>query len=76
MKIISWNCRGVGNDDFRLSCKDMLRVNNPDVICFLETKTADNPRFLNFMKSRGFDADFPVPDVLSSTTQLIHCSLA
>lgn len=58
MKFLSWNCRGVGNDDFRLSCKEVLRVNKPDVICFLETKTTVNLKSLAFMRNFGIQVIF------------------
>ena len=38
MKIISWNIRGLGSRTKRRVVKDFLRLQNPDVVMFQETK--------------------------------------
>ncbi|KAJ9675452.1 hypothetical protein PVL29_024396 [Vitis rotundifolia] len=38
MKIISWNTRGLGSRKKRRVVKDFLRLENPDVVMFQETK--------------------------------------
>lgn len=53
MKVISWNCRGVGNARFLRFAKELCRVHRPDVCCFLETKASvdyveDIPALLGF----------------------------
>jgi len=61
MKFISWNCRGVGNPRFRRSCKDLLRQQRPDVICFLETKASSDLISMSFLSRFGFDKNFQIP---------------
>ena len=61
MKFISWNCRGVGNCRFRHSCKDLLRQQRSDVICFLETKTSSDLPSMSFITRLGFDKNFQIP---------------
>ncbi|GLU16375.1 hypothetical protein SLE2022_328130 [Rubroshorea leprosula] len=61
MKILTWNCRGVNNSSFRRDCKEMLRVQKPDVICFLETKADSSSRAMQFMLHFGYDKQFQVP---------------
>ena len=63
MKFLSWNCRGVRNDEFRRACNDIILINKLDVVCFLETKSSSNLASLNFMRSLGFDMNFQVPPV-------------
>ena len=38
MKIISWNTRGLGSRKKRRVVKDFLRLENPNVVMFQETK--------------------------------------
>ena len=38
MKIISWNIRGLGSRKKMRVVKDFLRLQNPDVVMFQETK--------------------------------------
>ena len=38
MKIISWNTRGLGSRKKRRVVNDFLRLENPDVVMFQETK--------------------------------------
>ena len=61
MKVISWNCRGVGNSRFRRACKDVLRHHRPDAICLLETKASAALSSLPFMIRLGFDKNYQIP---------------
>ncbi|KAK6142672.1 hypothetical protein DH2020_023020 [Rehmannia glutinosa] len=38
MKILSWNCRGLGNRATVRTLKKLLRVQNPDIVFLMETK--------------------------------------
>lgn len=40
MKLISWNSRGTGYDQFMCNCKEMLFRERPDVLCLVETKAS------------------------------------
>lgn len=60
MKFISWNCRGIGNPRFRRHVKDLYRMQRPDMLCLLETRSCssvvdDIPVML------GFHNNFRVP---------------
>ena len=44
MKIISWNTRGLGSRKKRRVVKDFLRLENPDVVIFQETKREECDR--------------------------------
>ncbi|GLU14824.1 hypothetical protein SLE2022_313710 [Rubroshorea leprosula] len=61
MKIISWNSRGVNNAPFRREVKEMIRTYKPDIVCFLETKSAFDSSALSFMSRQGFNGQFKVP---------------
>ena len=61
MKVISWNCRGVGNAQFRRACKDLLRNQRPDAICFLETKASSDLPSMSFMNRFGYQNNFQIP---------------
>lgn len=37
MKIISWNCRGLGNLRAVPTLKDLIRCHRPDVLVLMET---------------------------------------
>ncbi|GKV16725.1 hypothetical protein SLEP1_g27324 [Rubroshorea leprosula] len=52
---------GVNNSSFWRDCKEMLRVQKPDVICFLETKADSSSRAMQFMLHFGYDKQFQVP---------------
>ena len=38
MKLLFWNCRGTGNNDFRNAMRDLFRDHVPDVVMLMETK--------------------------------------
>lgn len=67
MKLITWNCKGLGNSGVRRSIKDLCRMNQPDVLCLLETRSNSAfalslPSVLPFSKnhrvpSEGFAGD-------------------
>ena len=59
MRIITWNCRGVGNAKFLRNCKDMMRNEHPDVLCLLETK-ADGGAGKQLGRKLKFDGVFEV----------------
>ena len=61
MKFIAWNCREVGNCRFRRSCKELLRQQQPDAICFLETKASSDLASMSFLARLGFDRNFQIP---------------
>ncbi|GLT31851.1 hypothetical protein SLA2020_065590 [Shorea laevis] len=55
MKIVTWNNRGVRHASFRRECKELLKLQQPDIICFLETKAEEGSPNLQFMLRFGFD---------------------
>jgi exonuclease III len=42
MKILSWNCRGLGNPDAVRAYKKLIKSNCPDVVFLMETKLKDS----------------------------------
>ncbi|GKV09037.1 hypothetical protein SLEP1_g20594 [Rubroshorea leprosula] len=60
MKVVTWNSRGVKNGPFRRECKELIKMQRPDIICFLETKADSSTTALNFMRRFGFDRDHQV----------------
>ncbi|GLT68417.1 hypothetical protein SLA2020_406500 [Shorea laevis] len=61
MKIVTWNSRGVQHAPFRRECRELIKMNHPDVICFLETKTNSATNAMRFLRRFGFDKDYQVP---------------
>lgn len=62
MKIVCWNCRGVGNDNFRRSTQDLIRMHHPSAISFVEIKYSSNSTApLRFMNNLGFNRNYQVP---------------
>ncbi|GLU14892.1 hypothetical protein SLE2022_314330 [Rubroshorea leprosula] len=61
MKIVTWNSRGVQYGPFRRECRELIKMNRPDVICFLETKTDSATNALRFLRRFGFDKDYQIP---------------
>ncbi|KAK5833748.1 hypothetical protein PVK06_017602 [Gossypium arboreum] len=49
MKLFCWNCRGLANPSIVCELKQLLVVNNPDVIVLSETKMQAN----NFTQIRN-----------------------
>lgn len=40
MKIVSWNCQGAGDDDFRTNYRELVCIHSPDVVFLLETRVS------------------------------------
>lgn len=38
MTCLFWNCRGAGNDDFKIMMTDIHREHEPEAVVILETK--------------------------------------
>ena len=51
--ILSWNCRGAGNEDFRNSFTELIRVHKPDLVILIETKVSFSSTG-NFFNNLGF----------------------
>ncbi|KAK4492627.1 hypothetical protein RD792_003445 [Penstemon davidsonii] len=41
MKILTWNCRGAGSDNFRTTFNDLVKTHKPDIVFLLETKVSE-----------------------------------
>ncbi|GKU94254.1 hypothetical protein SLEP1_g7776 [Rubroshorea leprosula] len=62
MKVLSWNCRGAANDDFKRNAKEIIREHNPGIFIIMETKLAGDKavevaRSLGLPKWELVDAD-------------------
>ncbi|KAI7993906.1 hypothetical protein LOK49_LG11G02221 [Camellia lanceoleosa] len=55
VKILIWNCRGVGNNTFRRHMRDLLRTQNPRILILMETKVTYSSIW-NFFNNLGFTA--------------------
>lgn len=44
MKVLSWNCRGLGNPAAVRALKKLLRVQCPDVVFLMETKLSESDK--------------------------------
>ena len=53
MNIITWNCRGAGNESFRTHFKDLVKMYRPQVVALMETKVTMDQMGL-FFKNLGF----------------------
>ena len=56
-KLLVWNCRGVGNRDFLVHVKMVIKNNNSDLIALLEMKSSSNKArsiFKSFLFSQFF----------------------
>lgn len=53
MKIVSWNCQGVGDDEFRRKFRELVRVHRLDVVFLLETRVAQEQAY-NIAPFLGF----------------------
>ncbi|GLT36563.1 hypothetical protein SLA2020_109330 [Shorea laevis] len=60
MKIVTWNSRGVQHAPFRRECKELIKMQKPEIICFLETKAEAGSPDLRFMLRFGYDKQFRV----------------
>ncbi|KAM7487447.1 hypothetical protein LguiB_024931 [Lonicera macranthoides] len=38
MKMLFWNCRGAGNEEFKANMTDLVREHDPDMVALIETK--------------------------------------
>jgi exonuclease III len=38
MKVVSWNCRGMGNKTKEEAMKSLIRIEAPDILLIQETK--------------------------------------
>ncbi|CAM8997192.1 unnamed protein product [Rhodiola kirilowii] len=45
MRLLCWNCRGLGKPRTVRALRDIIRVHHPQVVCLMETK----------MQSAGWD---------------------
>lgn len=60
MKVIVWNCRGLGNPKVRRNIKELCRMYKPDVLCLLETRS--NSAFtMSLPNSLPFEENHRVP---------------
>jgi exonuclease III len=51
MKIISWNCQGLGNPKTVRALRKLISTHQPDLLFLMETKLLENQyHFLNFYK--------------------------
>ena len=46
MHILSWNCRGLGNPSKAKAVKDLVRMENPDILLLQETKIDEDSLIL------------------------------
>lgn len=53
MKILSWNCRGLGNPAAVRALKKLIRFNCPDVVFLMETKLSDTDKKAKSILLRG-----------------------
>ncbi|KAK9991116.1 hypothetical protein SO802_026101 [Lithocarpus litseifolius] len=54
MKILLWNCRGTGNDNFRRNFVDLVRSHRPDTAVVMETRISGH-RVENISSFLGFN---------------------
>ncbi|GLT69081.1 hypothetical protein SLA2020_412600 [Shorea laevis] len=62
MKVISWNCRGATNNEFKRNAMEIIREHNPGIFIIMETKLAGDravevARSLGLPKWELVDAD-------------------
>ncbi|GKU93401.1 hypothetical protein SLEP1_g6995 [Rubroshorea leprosula] len=58
--IVTWNSRGVRHAPFRRECKELIKMQKPEIICFLETKAKVDSPDLRFMLRFGYDQQYRV----------------
>lgn len=63
MKVVSWNCRGVGNKKIVKHAKCLMSTSKPGAICFLETKTRGATNLLKMTSSMGFTMSHTVDPI-------------
>ena len=62
MRIISWNCRGLGNPDAVRSLHMLVKTQRPEVLFLMETKL-ETSSMERFRVSLGFNSVFVVPSL-------------
>ncbi|XP_019198971.1 PREDICTED: uncharacterized protein LOC109192724 [Ipomoea nil] len=60
MKVVSWNCRGVGNFRVRKHVKQLLNSSRPDALCLLEIRTNKVEAMIKLANQLGFSNHFLV----------------
>jgi exonuclease III len=68
MKILSWNCRGLGQPSATRALKKLLQSHHPDVVFLMETKLqkSDFPNKLRYIGDL-FPNSFIVDCILSTS---------
>ena len=59
MKILSWNCRGIGDPATVRELRDLLEISSPSILCLVETQL-QKARVEGLCSSLGFDFSFGV----------------
>lgn len=60
MKVITWNCRGLGSVQRQRGVMDLCRQTKPDVLCLVETRSSSD--FTSQLSLKlGFDRDVRIP---------------
>ncbi|KAL7254135.1 hypothetical protein ACSBR1_008521 [Camellia fascicularis] len=62
MDMLFWNCRGAGNNKFRISFKELVAMHKPDLIVLMETKV-DLSSIGMFFNSLGYTASSHVDPI-------------
>lgn len=55
MKVLVWNCRGVGNNNFRHNFTELTRIHCPSITVLVETKIFGQ-RAVDVSSILGFDS--------------------
>ncbi|KAL7263002.1 hypothetical protein ACSBR1_001214 [Camellia fascicularis] len=53
LKILIWNCRGAGNNNFKRNMRELIRTHNPGILILMETKVTYSSMG-NFLNNLGF----------------------
>src|SRR5215216_4166019 len=59
MKILSWNCRGIGDPATVRELRDLVEISTPTILCLVETQLQKS-RVEGLCFSLGFDFSFGV----------------
>ncbi|KAI7994725.1 hypothetical protein LOK49_LG11G01813 [Camellia lanceoleosa] len=62
LRILFWNCRGVGNNKFKRNLVELIKLHKPEILILMETKAAFST-MSNFFNSLGFTASSTVDPV-------------
>lgn len=60
IKVLTWNCRGIGNRHFLRAIKRLCAIHTPDILCLLETRSFSTNTEKIPVKL-GFPHNFRVP---------------